>query len=147
MPWCHAQLHRLANRTSTGCRWVRKHHLTVRELSGTLSQRSTQRERNERRQSLTLNPRCPAIQPRGTNFTRNDIVDGICKPITLIFARGTTEDANLGNLVGPPFISALNATFGAENVAVQGVNDYAAIGPEYCAGGSLTGSENLAMVC
>ncbi|KAK3713764.1 hypothetical protein LTR37_008250 [Vermiconidia calcicola] len=89
---------------------------------------------------------CIGVQPRGSGqTTRNDIVDGICKPFTLIFARGTTEDPNLGNIVGPPFVKALNVAFGgSKNVAVQGVNNYAAIGPEYCAGGSLTGSQNLA---
>lgn len=48
--------------------------------------------------------------------------------------------------VGPPFLTALEATFGANNVAAQGVNNYAAIGAEYCTGGSLTGSQNLAQV-
>lgn len=89
---------------------------------------------------------CVGVEPAGTNDTRNDIVDGICKPFTLIFARGTTEDPNLGNLVGPPFVYALNATFGTENVAVQGVNNYPASPADYCAGGSLTGSQNLASV-
>jgi len=91
---------------------------------------------------------CPNIQPSGTNLTRNDILDGICKPFTLIFARGTHEDPNLGNIVGPSFVSALDAAFGgAGNVGVQGVNDYPAVGTDYCLGGSLSGSENLASVC
>lgn len=69
-----------------------------------------------------------------------------CKEFTLIFARGTGEDPNLGNLVGPPFVYALNATFGTANVAVQGVNNYPATDATYCGGGSLTGSQNLASV-
>ena len=32
---------------------------------------------------------CNGIAPAGA--TRNDILDGICKPFTLLFARGTTE--------------------------------------------------------
>lgn len=93
---------------------------------------------------------CLSIQPAGTNFTRNDIVNAgdnnaTCKPHTLLFARGTTEDANLGNLVGPPLITALEVVFGGSDLlAVQGVNNYAAIAIEYCEGGSLTGSQNLA---
>ncbi|KAK5134223.1 hypothetical protein LTR08_006766 [Meristemomyces frigidus] len=79
----------------------------------------------------------------GTNDTRNDILNGACKPFTLIFARGTSEYPNLGNLVGPPFVYALDATFGSNNVAVQGVNNYPADAVEYCEGGSLTGSEDL----
>ena len=89
---------------------------------------------------------CVGVQPLGANDTRNDILNGICKPFTLIFARGTSEDPNLGNIVGPPFIDALNATFGTNNVAVQGVNNYPASGPEYCVGGSPEGSQNLAQV-
>ena len=95
---------------------------------------------------------CLSIQPTGTNFTRNDIVNAgsnnaTCKPHTFLFARGTTEDANLGNVLGPSLITALEAVFGGSDlVAVQGVNNYAAIGIEYCEGGSLTGSQNLAAV-
>lgn len=89
---------------------------------------------------------CTGIMPAGTDDTRNDILNGICKPFTLIFARGTTEDPNLGNIVGPPFVYALNATFGTSNVAVQGVNNYLADDAGYCEGGSLTGSEDLASV-
>ncbi|KAI9708040.1 MAG: hypothetical protein M1820_004244 [Bogoriella megaspora] len=89
---------------------------------------------------------CVGVLPAGTNDTRNDIVNGVCKPFTLIFARGTSEDPNLGNLVGPPFIYALNATFGTKNVAVQGVNNYPASVPEFCIGGSPSGSQNLAQL-
>ena len=90
---------------------------------------------------------CIGVQAAGSDFTRNDVVNGVCKKETFIFARGTTEDPNLGNIVGPPFLTALNAVFGgSKNVAAQGVNNYAAIGAEYCAGGSLTGAQNLADV-
>ncbi|KAL9097476.1 MAG: hypothetical protein Q9165_000372 [Trypethelium subeluteriae] len=89
---------------------------------------------------------CVGIQLAGTNDTRNDIVNKICKPFTLIFARGTSEDPNLGNIVGPPFIDALNATFGTNNVAVQGVNNYPASAAEFCIGGSPEGSQNLAQL-
>lgn len=90
---------------------------------------------------------CTGVQATGTNDTRNDILNGICKPFTLIFARGTGEDPNLGNLVGPPFIYALNATFGTKNVAVQGVNNYPADDAGFCAGGSSTGTADLVTVC
>ena len=87
---------------------------------------------------------CIGVQPNGSDFTRNDVVNGVCKPETFIFARGTTEDPNLGNIVGPPFLVALDAVFGgSKNVAAQGVNNYAAIGPEYCAGGSETAAVDL----
>ena len=87
---------------------------------------------------------CQGVSPIGV--TRNDIVDGICKPFTLLFARGTTESGNIGNIVGPPFVLALQKAFGANNVAVQGVNNYPATTTDYCTGGSLSGSQNLAQV-
>ncbi|KAK5731504.1 hypothetical protein LTR17_011302 [Elasticomyces elasticus] len=86
---------------------------------------------------------CGDLKATGTNDTRNDILNRICKPFTLIFARGTGEDPNLGNIVGPPFVGAIETVFGASNVAVQGVNDYAASSLEFCEGGSLTASQNL----
>jgi len=90
---------------------------------------------------------CVGVEPTGTNDTRNDIVNKLpCKQITLLFARGTTEDPNIGNLVGPPFVDALNATFGTNNVAVQGVN-YPADPEGFCEGGSPIGAQNLAQVC
>lgn len=89
---------------------------------------------------------CVGVETAGTDDTRNDIVAGICKPFTLIFARGTGEDPNLGNIVGPPFVVALNAVFGADNVAVQGVNNYPADVVGFCEGGSATGAQNLAQV-
>ena len=79
--------------------------------------------------------------------TTNDIVNGVCKPFTLIFARGTTETGNIGELVGPPFVLALKEAFGANNVAVQGVNNYPAVIPDYCTGGSISGSQDMAQVC
>lgn len=81
-----------------------------------------------------------------TGQTANDIVNGICKPFTLLFARGTTETGNIGSIVGPPFVLALQNAFGANNVAVQGVNNYPATANDYCTGGSITGSQNLAQV-
>jgi len=76
--------------------------------------------------------------------TENDIVNGVCKGFTLLFARGTLEDGNIGGIVGPPFVAALTAKLGAANVAVQGVNNYAADIPGFLAGGSATGSANMA---
>ncbi|KAH7065428.1 cutinase [Macrophomina phaseolina] len=56
--------------------------------------------------------------------TQNGL-DEACKPVTLIFARGTTEMGNMGSVVGPGFASALKQQLGEDKVAVQGV-DYAA---------------------
>jgi hypothetical protein len=79
--------------------------------------------------------------------TRNDIVDGLpCKNFTLIFARGAFETGNVGGLVGPPFEQALESMLGSAEVAVQGVNHYPADVAGFLAGGSATGSQNMAQV-
>lgn len=52
----------------------------------------------------------------------------------------------MGNIVGPPFLAALEKAFGGnESVAAQGVNHYPA-NDEYCTGGSVNGSKDLAEV-
>ncbi|KKZ66074.1 cutinase [[Emmonsia] crescens] len=47
-----------------------------------------------------------------------------CQPLTLIFARGTDEKGNMGDIIGPPLATALRALLKGK-VAVQGV-DYPA---------------------
>ena len=79
--------------------------------------------------------------------TRNDITSGLpCKNFTLIFARGTFESGNIGGIVGPPFVDALVSMLGSAQVAVQGVNNYPADVAGFDAGGSATGSANMAQV-
>lgn len=48
-------------------------------------------------------------------------LEGDCKDVTVIFARGTTEPGNVGMAAGPPFFSALEEKVGKDKVAVQGV--------------------------
>lgn len=55
------------------------------------------------------------------SLTSNDVIDGVCKPVTYIFARGTTELGNMGSTVGPALQRALESAFGSNNVATQGV--------------------------
>lgn len=79
--------------------------------------------------------------------TRNDITSDLpCKNFTLIFARGTFESGNIGGIVGPPFVDALVSMLGTAQVAVQGVNNYPADVAGFEAGGSATGSANMASV-
>ncbi|KAK4963525.1 hypothetical protein LTR10_001154 [Elasticomyces elasticus] len=76
--------------------------------------------------------------------TENQLVDGTsCRAITILFARGTTEQGNVGTLVGPPFFQAVANKVGASKVAVQGVN-YAADVAGFEVGGDPTGSALLA---
>lgn len=48
-----------------------------------------------------------------------------CSDVTLIFARGTCDPGNMGVLVGPPFVAALQSALGGRSLGVQGV-DYPA---------------------
>lgn len=76
-------------------------------------------------------------------MTQNDVKNGVCKPVTILFARGTTEGGNMGTLAGPPFVQAVGQAVGANNVAVQGI-DYPADIPGFLAGGDAGGSKLMA---
>lgn len=73
--------------------------------------------------------------------TRNEL--GQCAPITVIFARGTVEPGNVGDLAGPQLFNALDILYGDSNVAVQGVN-YPATIAGYLGGGDVGGAATLA---
>lgn len=73
---------------------------------------------------------------------RNDLLDGPCKAITVIFARGTAELGNIGAVVGPFLENTLDARLGS-NIAFQGV-DYPATVGGYLDGGSPEGADTLA---
>ena len=73
--------------------------------------------------------------------TRNEL--GECKPVVVIFARGTIELGNVGSITGPPFFNALDVVLGAENVGVQGV-DYPADILGYLEGGDPGGASTTA---
>jgi hypothetical protein len=77
--------------------------------------------------------------------TQNDVVNGVCKQMTVLFARGTTEGGNMGTLAGPPFVQAIGQMMGAGNVAVQGI-DYPADIPGFLAGGDAGGSQLMAQM-
>ncbi len=83
------------------------------------------------------------IEKRHDNWsiTRNELSE--CKPVTVIFARGTIELGNVGSITGPPFFNALSDLIGAENFAVQGV-DYPASILGYLEGGDPGGAATAA---
>ncbi|EFQ26957.1 cutinase [Colletotrichum graminicola] len=78
--------------------------------------------------------------------TSNQLTDGTpCRPVTLIWARGTTQPGNTGEAgsEGPTFFNALASMIGTENLAVQGVN-YAANILGFLLGGDPAGSTTMA---
>ena len=81
------------------------------------------------------------IEPR-QGVISNDLLNGPCKAVTVIFARGTTEIGNIGAIVGPPLDYELNKRLGG-NVAFQGV-DYPASIAGFLVGGSPEGANTLA---
>ena len=82
-----------------------------------------------------------ASKPQRSSATRNDL--DLCRPVTVIYARGTVEAGNVGSLAGPPFFSALDMVLGEARVGVQGV-DYAASIFGYLSGGDSGGADKLA---
>ncbi|KAB2580316.1 Cutinase [Lasiodiplodia theobromae] len=77
---------------------------------------------------LTTSSPVPAPSPQlSLGGTQNGVTSGTatCKPVTLIFARGTFELSNMGSVVGPSLASDLGKAIGTEKLTVQGVN-YAA---------------------
>ncbi|KAJ7155239.1 cutinase [Mycena filopes] len=82
------------------------------------------------------------VAPRADPTTENEL-SGPCRPVTFIFARGTSEDGNVGSDVGPPVIDDLRAALGADGIAVQGV-DYDASILGYLEGGSPSGAVTMA---
>lgn len=78
----------------------------------------------------------------GEQDTYNELGQA-CTEYTLIFARGTTEPGNVGILVGPPFIQALQSLVGTSALTIQGVNDYSASIDGYLEGGDPVGSAEM----
>lgn len=79
----------------------------------------------------------------GYDTTYNDLVDGECADVTLIYARGTDDPGNVGALVGPEFYAALQTALGSTTSIFQGVNDYDASVTQYLEGGSTTGASDM----
>ena len=54
--------------------------------------------------------------------TANDVTDNNgCTPLTVIFARGTSEGGNIGSVAAPPMFKQLISDLGATGVSLQGV--------------------------
>ncbi|KAJ7439222.1 cutinase [Mycena latifolia] len=66
-----------------------------------------------------------------------------CTDVILFFARGTTEPAPIGTVVGPPLEAALMTALGGKSLTFTGV-DYAADIPGFLEGGDPAGSAAMA---
>ncbi|KAH7408948.1 cutinase [Cadophora sp. MPI-SDFR-AT-0126] len=84
----------------------------------------------------TLNTIAAAADPINENG-----LSGACKDVTVLFAKGTGENGNMGDgsSPGPAWAAAIRASLGTARVAVQGI-DYDASVLGYLLGGSPSGS-------
>jgi hypothetical protein len=83
------------------------------------------------------------LSARQFGSSSDDLLNGDCAAVSVIFARGTTEPGNIGTIVGPPFLDNLQQVLGEDNVAFQGV-DYAANVAGFLAGGDDEGAATMA---
>lgn len=81
----------------------------------------------------------------GVQTTQNDLLQGHCGDVLVIFARGTAEPGNIGSMVGPAFFDELKSTLAGKKVSFQGVSasDYSASIEEYFTGGSASGAKGM----
>ncbi|KAF4210601.1 hypothetical protein CNMCM8980_003614 [Aspergillus fumigatiaffinis] len=70
--------------------------------------------------TLALAAPAPQIQAR-QGMSSNELESGPCRDVTFIFARGSTEQGNMGFIVGPGVCSSLKNDLGSDKVACQGV--------------------------
>ncbi|PMD27035.1 carbohydrate esterase family 5 protein [Hyaloscypha hepaticicola] len=69
-----------------------------------------------------INNNAARLQARQTLVeTSNELEDGPCKDVFFIFARGSTEPGNMGEIVGPQTCSDLKSALGDSVIGCQGV--------------------------
>ncbi|RYP16623.1 hypothetical protein DL765_005014 [Monosporascus sp. GIB2] len=61
------------------------------------------------------------LDPLQAGTTANEFLEGGCRDVVFIFARGTTQPGNIGDAPGPQTIDLLKAILGDSVVAAQGV--------------------------
>lgn len=62
----------------------------------------------------------PANSTNTRNELQNDLKKGVCPPATFLYARGTVEAGNMGQIVGPAMEQELKKQ--NVNIAIQGVS-------------------------
>jgi cutinase len=93
---------------------------------------------------ITTKPALTKRQYGGDTY--NQLTDGTaCRPVTIIYARGTTQAGNVGeaNSEGPTFFNALSSLLGGTSrLAIQGVT-YPANVFGFLAGGDAAGATTM----
>ncbi|KAH8601762.1 cutinase-domain-containing protein [Bisporella sp. PMI_857] len=91
--------------------------------------------------ALPTDPFAGPVSIAALPTTENGLSEA-CKDVTVIFARGTSEAGNVGEIAGPPWFSALRSSLGTAKIGVQGVT-YPATVAGYLAGGDSAGSTEM----
>ncbi|CCX07914.1 cutinase-domain-containing protein [Pyronema domesticum] len=94
-------------------------------------------------QDAAVGKQTSTVSARAGSDVRNDVINGQCNDIILIFARGTYGSGNIGTGIGVAFADNLIAQRPGK-VAVQGVQPYAALISGYLAGGDEEGANSMA---
>ncbi|ORY19777.1 cutinase-domain-containing protein [Clohesyomyces aquaticus] len=91
-------------------------------------------------------PAACTAQGSGGGSNENGVANkNCCTPLTVIFARGTSEIGNVGSVAGPPMFKALRSKLGADKVTIQGV-EYPASAAGNAAMGAAGGPAMASMV-
>ena len=61
------------------------------------------------------------VTAAATGDTANEFLEGGCRDVIFLYARGSTQDGNVGDTPGPQTIDALKAALGDSVVAAQGL--------------------------
>lgn len=97
------------------------------------------------------NPNTPTPLPTPDNLKRtqdvtvataDDLINGYCADVVLLFARGTNNPGNIGSTLGRPLFEAMEAGL-EESVIAQGVLPYPATKAGFLCGGSRTGVKSM----
>ncbi|KAA8895248.1 cutinase-domain-containing protein [Sphaerosporella brunnea] len=86
-------------------------------------------------------PASATVETRTSSDIREDLNNGLCADVILIYARGTYSSGNIGTGIGVAFADALAAAL--PSVIVQGVEPYNNNIAGYLAGGDNTGADSM----
>ncbi|ROV88431.1 hypothetical protein VSDG_09251 [Cytospora chrysosperma] len=123
----------------------RSQRLSINDLMGLISELFPFNTTLEAAQDLITAADQVLADVEGFETTRDDLNNGVCGDVLVIFARGTSEPGNVGALVGPEFFVAIQDTLeSGSTLAVQGVGDYGATVTGYLQGGEPGASLEMA---
>lgn len=123
---------------------ARSHRLNINDLLSLISMIFPFDTTLEAAQGLIVSADQVLADVEGFETIREDLSNGICGDVLVVFAKGTNEPGNVGALVGPELFVALEDTLGnGYKLAVQGVDDYGGTVTGYLQGGEPAASAEM----